>query len=72
MKILGFDDLRGKGIPYTRQHIHRLIRKRKFPRPFKLVEGGNNSWTEAEIDQYLENRIAEREGALNADHHVAA
>jgi prophage regulatory protein len=65
MKILSFDDLRGKGIHYTRQHIHRLIRKEKFPRPFKLVEGGNNTWTEAEIDQYLKDRIAAREGALN-------
>lgn len=71
MKLLGFEDLRDKGIPYTRQHIHRLIRQGKFPPPLKLVDGGNNSWTEAEIDQYLEGRIAARDVALNTDH-VAA
>lgn len=71
MKLLGFEDLRDKGIRYTRQHIHRLIRQKKFPPPLKLVEGGCNSWAEAEIDQYLEDRLAARDIALNTEH-VAA
>jgi prophage regulatory protein len=59
MTLLGFSDLQSKGIKFTRQHIHRLIKRAIFPRPIKpgLRE---NAWLEDEIDQYLETRKAAR------------
>ena len=61
MVLLSREDLRNKkGIPFTRQHLHRLIRAGQFPRPIKL--GGNtNAWPEPEVDSYIENRIAARD-----------
>ncbi|SFG13155.1 prophage regulatory protein [Novosphingobium sp. CF614] len=56
---LAFPDLKAKGIPFTRQHLHRLIRKGRFPPPLKLGEG-TNRWIEDEIDQWLAERAMER------------
>jgi hypothetical protein len=39
MRVLGYPDLSGKGIKYSRQHIHRLVRKGLFPPPFKMSGG---------------------------------
>jgi prophage regulatory protein len=60
MRVLETRDLRDKGIHWTRQHLHRLVRQGRFPRPFKL---GNktNAWTEEEIDNYVKDRIAMRD-----------
>ena len=60
MKVLAHRDLPAKGISWTRQHIHRLVKQGKFPQPFKLGEK-TNAWTEDEIDEYLKNRIAQRD-----------
>jgi prophage regulatory protein len=63
MKVLGYPDLRSKGIKFTRQHIHKLTRQGRFPPPFKL--GNNtNAWTETEIDEYLKDCVAQRDTAL--------
>jgi prophage regulatory protein len=59
-RMLNHADLRDRGIPYSRQHIHRLIRRGLFPRPVKLG-AGSNAWVEAEIDRYLADRIAVRD-----------
>ena len=60
MKVLAFKDLREKGIPFCRQHIHKLVKQGAFPPPLK-VGGKTNSWVETEIDEYLEERVAQRE-----------
>jgi prophage regulatory protein len=59
MKVLAFGDLRGKGIPFTRQHIHKLVKRREFPQPFK-IGAKTNAWDESEIDEYLKGRSARR------------
>jgi prophage regulatory protein len=60
--LLSFADLRDRGIKFTRQHIHRLIRKRQFPAPVKLGVGeGSNAWVESEIDEFIKARIAARD-----------
>jgi prophage regulatory protein len=66
MRVLSYSDLSDKGIKYTRQHIHRLVRQKKFPPPFKLngSERGQNSWFEHVIDQHLE--ACERKAVVNA------
>ena len=60
-QILGLDDLPKKGIKFSRQHIHKLIKKKKFPAPFKIA--GTNAWTDDEIDRYIEGCIAKRDAA---------
>jgi predicted DNA-binding transcriptional regulator AlpA len=61
MKMLSLMDLREKGIPFTRQHIHRL-KQGKFPPPAKLGEN-TNAWPADEIDAYLKACIAKRDAA---------
>jgi prophage regulatory protein len=43
-----------------RSHVHKLVSQGLFPPPIKLSENGRASgWIEAEVDEYLEQRIAE-------------
>jgi prophage regulatory protein len=51
-----------KGIPFSRQHLHRLIAAGRFPRPIKIGEN-TNAWLEAEVDEYLSGCIAARDTA---------
>jgi prophage regulatory protein len=73
MKMLPLRDLRDRGIPFTRQHIHRLVRLGKFPKPIKLGTGtnGRNVWSSDEVDTFLKNCIAKRDTAP-ADEEAAA
>jgi hypothetical protein len=59
-----------KGIPYSRQHIARLIKEHKFPKPDGRTADSPkapNFWWETTIDRWLKNRppyrakLAERE-----------
>jgi prophage regulatory protein len=60
--VLHFRDLRNKkGIAWSRQHVFRMVRMGRFPAPVKLGEA-TNAWVEAEIDDWLEARVAERDG----------
>lgn len=63
--LLAFPDLKAKGIPFTRQHLHRLIKRGRFPPPLKLGVG-TNRWLENEIDQWLAERALERTPRLSA------
>lgn len=56
MKVLCQPDLRAKGIKFTRQHISKLVRQGKFPKPFKLGDR-TNAWAEHVIDKYLEEKM---------------
>jgi prophage regulatory protein len=60
MVVLSFPELGERGIRFTRQHLHRLIRAGKFPAPIKIGEN-TNAWVEPEIDQYMKDRIAARD-----------
>ena len=62
MNLLSLADLKSKGIKFTRGHIHRLVKAGKFPRPIKIGENCN-AWLEPEIDQHIEEKIAERDQA---------
>jgi len=65
-RILQFPDLKPKGIKYTRQHIDRLVKQKKFPPPFKTSgsDYGPNNWFEDVIDEHLED--CERKAAVTA------
>ena len=60
MKFLSDEDLRERGIKFTRQHRQRLIKAGKFPKPVKVGEN-TNAWVEPEIDQYQKDLIAARD-----------
>ncbi len=71
MKVLLQRDLRGKGIPWSRQYISSLVKKKRFPPPFKMGPK-TNAWTEPQIDEYIEARVAERDVALPAPEKIAS
>jgi prophage regulatory protein len=61
MVLLEYSELRAKkGISFSKQHIWRLMKRGIFPRAIKpgLKE---NTWVEAEIDAYIEARMAARD-----------
>jgi prophage regulatory protein len=60
-KILSPHELRTlKGIRFSRMHIWRLTKAGKFPAPIKLGDG-TNGFLEAEIDAWIDTRVAERD-----------
>lgn len=63
IRILFFGELKPKGVPFTRQHIDRLEKAGRFPRHIKVGKN-TNGWIESEVDQYIINRIKERDQAL--------
>jgi prophage regulatory protein len=52
-KILFYEDLAGKGIPFHRVHISKMVREKRFPPPFK-VGAKRNAWFEETIDAFLD------------------
>jgi prophage regulatory protein len=63
MKLLGIDKLRTvKGIAYSRAHIYRLIKAGKFIKPVHLGVG-RIAFVEKEIDNWIRERVAERDAA---------
>jgi hypothetical protein len=51
-----------KGVPYHPQHVRKLVREGKFPRPVHI--GRLTAFDEAEIDAYLEDLKAVRDSKL--------
>ena len=54
-ELLSFADLKLVGVPYSREHIWRLVRDGKFPKPVKF--GGANSrcfFRRSEIQEWIE------------------
>jgi prophage regulatory protein len=62
MKLLDPEALEAKGIKFSDTHICRLIRAGKFPKPVKI--GARNHWVETEIDKYIADKLARRDGAV--------
>lgn len=61
MRILSFDELRTlKGISYSKVHLWRLERDKKFPRRVPLG-AARHGWSENEINDWLEGRMALRD-----------
>jgi prophage regulatory protein len=59
-RLLDFQALKGRGIPWSRVHLARLEAAGKFP---LHIDVGENSvaWFEDEIDDFLEMKAAERD-----------
>ncbi|HMF24410.1 MAG TPA: AlpA family phage regulatory protein [Pseudolabrys sp.] len=59
-RLLDYQALRERGIPWSRVHIARLEAARKFPLHIELGEN-SIAWFEDEIDSFLEEKAAARE-----------
>ena len=60
-KLLSTDELKtAKGIRFSRQHLHKLIRAGRFPKPVKLGPA-TNGFLESEIDAWIIARVKERD-----------
>ena len=73
MRILSYDDLKSRGISYSKVHLWRLEKARKFPPRVPLTDN-RYGWVDAEIDQWLAERIHGFrgrciEGCSDAAHH---
>jgi len=60
MKLLDYQDLRAKGIKYSRVHLWRLEAAGKFPKRVRLSPS-RHGWVEDEIDDHLEGLVAARD-----------
>lgn len=49
-------------IPYCPDHVRRLYKAGKFPKPFKLPGSHKKLWFEDEIDDHLAELAAQRDG----------
>lgn len=63
-RVITWDEVRLK-VPFTRKHILELEKAGRFPKRLQL---GNRrvAWVESEIDQWLAERIAERDSDTGA------
>ena len=59
-RLLDYQALRARGIPWTRVHLARLEAAGKFPLHINIGEN-SVAWFEDEIDDLLEAKAAERE-----------
>lgn len=64
LKLLGWDDLKSKGIHSSKPTIYRQMRAGKFPSPIYI--GKSPTWPEHEIDAHIRVLIAERDGNVEA------
>jgi prophage regulatory protein len=61
-RLLPYKSLSAKGVPYSKPHLWRLERANKFPKRVP-IGAGRYAYIEAEIDAWIDARIAERDGA---------
>jgi len=62
--LVSFEFLKEIGIPYSTQHLNRLVKAGHFPKAIKLGPSSNSkkAWLKADIDAWLERRIKVRDG----------
>ena len=60
MRLIPYDALADRGIPYSKIQIWRLERDGRFPRRVS-VGPQRYAWIETEIDQYIAERVRMRD-----------
>ena len=58
VRLLGWDDLKARGITVSKPTIYRQMKSGKFPKP--VYPGKSPAWIESEIDAYLRSLAADR------------
>ena len=61
VKLLGWADLKERGIKDSKATIYRKVKARKFPTP--VHPGKSPAWPEHEIDAYILGLIAQRDSS---------
>ena len=61
IRLLGWDDIRARGIKDSKPTIYRKIKAGKFPAP--VYPGKSPAWPEHEIDAHILSLIARRDAA---------
>jgi predicted DNA-binding transcriptional regulator AlpA len=56
-RFLSYAELAPKGIKYSKPHLWRLIKEKRFPAPIKGL-GVENCWAEDQVDKYVADRVA--------------
>ena len=64
-RLIPYEALKAKGIPYSKPHLWRLERANKFPKRVP-IGAGRYAYIEAEIDAWIDTRIAERDAVAAA------
>ena len=64
-KLIPYEDLRPKGITYSKVQLWRLERAEKFPKRVTL-SAQRVAWIESEIDEWIAARIAARRQPIAA------
>lgn len=59
-RLIPYDALVSKCITYSKPHLWRLEKAGKFPKRV-AIGAGRYGYVEAEIDAYIESKIAERD-----------
>jgi prophage regulatory protein len=60
VRLIGYEALKTKAIPYSKPHLWRLEKAGLFPRRVP-IGAGRYGYVEAEIDAYIGQKIAERD-----------
>jgi prophage regulatory protein len=60
LRLISTDDLRPKGIPYSKPHLWRLEKAGKFPKRVP-IGASRYAYVEAEIDKWVEDRVRDRD-----------
>jgi prophage regulatory protein len=63
MRVISYSKLEAeKGIRFSREHIRRLVKAKKFPSPLDLGDH-TIGWIDSELDAWLEAKAARRPSA---------
>jgi prophage regulatory protein len=63
LKLLSYNDLANRGIPWSRVQVWRLEKRGRFPKRVSLSTN-RCGWFEHEIDAWLQAKRAERDGSV--------
>jgi prophage regulatory protein len=64
-RLIPYDALAAKCIPFSKPHLWRLEKAGKFPKRVP-ISAGRYGYLESEIDAYIEKKIAERDADAKA------
>jgi len=53
--LLSFEQLRARGVPFTRVHINRMMEAGQFPRAVEISQN-RIAWDASEIDAWIASR----------------
>lgn len=63
-KLYTLQDLRDRGILYHPEYLRKIEKDGKFPRRVPIGGGRAVVWDGVEIEQYINDRLAARSGAV--------